>query len=182
MRKEWVAVLLANMLVSMGMGMITPVYLLYISQKLKSIDIIFNSYGIFALFLGFFELLAGYLSDKFGANKILVMGISIGALTSLGYMVANSATQVYLLEIFSALSTSLQTPALNSLISKLSKEGSRGKFFGLFNSFANIFYGIAAIVSGVIFSYFTINTLFFTSFALQAFSAFILSKTGLKPQ
>jgi MFS family permease len=179
-RKEWLALLLSNILVSIGIGMITPIYLIYISQKFGDVSLFFNSYGIFAISLAVFEFVAGYLADIHGPKKILLSGILMSSLTSLGYMLVSSALQVYVLEISSALSTSLQTPALNTLISSFSSERKRGRSFGLFNSFSNFFYGTASVISGILIGYFGMNAIFLVSFYLQAFSALIIFHSKFK--
>lgn len=175
MRKELIVVMLASILSSIGMGIFAPVYLLFY-QKIGSYGEITAAFGIFWIAVALLEAPFGYLSDKFGKKLFIVLGGILTSLVSLSYTLVKTASELYLLEFLSGTATSMQTPAIQSLISEITPKKKKGKIFGIFNSSVNLTYGIASLFSGIFIGIFGPNSVFILSSFFQFASALIASK------
>jgi len=132
--------------------------------------------GIFWMVIALLEYPFGHLSDKFGKRKFIIIGGIISSISTLSYLLVKSTTQLYLIEALSGIATSMQTPAINSLISDNSLKKNRGKTFGLFNSSINFSYGLASILSGVFVTIFGLSYIFIISSAFQVCSTAVVCK------
>ena len=175
MRKELLVVMLASILSSIGAGIFAPIYLFYY-QRIGNYVEITTAFGIFWIVLALLEAPFGHLSDKFGKKIFILLGSILTSLTSISYIFIKTTPELYLLEFISGAATSMQTPAIQSLISEVAPRKKRGKDFGLFNSSVNFTYGIASILSGILIGVFGFNSIFILSSLFQLSSAFIASK------
>jgi MFS family permease len=175
MRKDLLVVMLASILSSIGMGIFAPIYLLYY-QKIGNYMEVTTAFGIFWIVLALLEAPFGHLSDKFGKRFFIVLGGILTSLVSVSYIFINTALELYFLEFVSGVATSMQTPAIQSIISEVAPKKNKGKIFGLFNSSANFSYGLASVLSGIIIGVFGINSIFVISSLFQISSTFIASK------
>jgi MFS family permease len=175
MKKELVVILLANILSAIGMGIFAPIYLLYY-QKIGNYSEIATAFGIFWIVLAFLEIPFGYLSDKFGKKYFIVLGGILTSLISFSFIFVQSAFELYLLEFLSGVATSMQTPAVQSLISEVAPKNKRGRVFSIFNSSANFTYGLASIFSGIFIGVFGLTSIFILSSLFQISSAFLASR------
>ncbi|MEM7825734.1 MAG: MFS transporter [Candidatus Aenigmatarchaeota archaeon] len=175
MKKELLVLMLANILSSVGMGIFAPIYLLYY-QKIGSYTEITTAFGIFWVVLALLEVPFGYLSDKFGKKIFIILGGILTSLISLSYVFIKTSFELYFLEFLSGIATSMQTPAIQSLISEISPKKNKGKIFGLFNSSFNLSYGLASIISGIFVGVFGLNSIFFISSFFQFASVLIASR------
>jgi MFS family permease len=175
MRKELLVAMLASILSSIGTGIFAPIYLLYY-QKIGNYAEVTTAFGIFWIVLALLEAPFGNLSDKFGKKLFIVLGGILTSLTSISYIFITTLFELYLLEFISGVATSMQTPAIQSLISEAAPRKKKGKVFGLFNSSINFTYGIASILSGILIGVFGLNSIFIISSLFQISSTFIASK------
>ncbi|MEM5793931.1 MAG: MFS transporter [Candidatus Aenigmatarchaeota archaeon] len=175
MKKELLVVMLVSILSSIGMGMFAPVYLL-LYQKIGNYTEIATAFGIFWIVLALLEAPFGYFSDKFGKKFFIVVGGILTSLVSLSYIFIKSVSELYFLEFLSGMATSMQTPAIQSLISEASPKNKKGKIFGLFNSSVNFTYGLASLFSGIFIGVFGLNSVFIVSSFFQITSALIASR------
>ncbi|MGC8812455.1 MAG: MFS transporter [Candidatus Aenigmatarchaeota archaeon] len=175
MKKELLVIMLANILSAIGMGIFAPVYLLYY-QKIGNYSEIATAFGIFWIVLALLEVPFGYLSDRFGKKYFIVIGGILTSLVSFCFIFVKSAFELYFLEFLSGMATSMQTPAVQSLISEVAPRDKRGKFFGLFNSSTNFTYGLASIVSGIFIGVFGLTSIFIISSFFQISSVFLASR------
>ena len=76
------------------------------------------SYFLFGLSIG--QLLGGPLSDRFGRRKLVVSGLGIFALSSLGILLSDTLTELWLLRFFQALGGGLAMVNSSAIIRDLS--------------------------------------------------------------
>jgi len=176
MRKELLVIILANILSAIGMGIFGPVYALFFQNISGNYLELSTAFGIFWLAVALLELPFGYLSDRFGKRRFIILGGIFSSLTSLLYLFVRSTSHLYLVEGLSGAATSMQTPAINSLISESSSKKNRGRTFGLFNSSINFSYGLASILSGVFVSIFGLSSIFIISSTFQICSTAVVCK------
>ncbi len=176
MKRELVALIIANMLASLGSGLVGPIYYQY-SQNL-SLDYLSltNIFGTFWIVVALSEIAFGYISDLIDKKILICLGSGLASLATLSYMLVKSLPQLFAVEIILAVASAMQFPALSSYLSKISEENKRGRSFALIDSTSTLFYGLATILSGIILTFFSLEVLLTISSALQASWAFILHR------
>jgi MFS family permease len=176
MKKELVVIILANVFSAVGMGIFAPVYTLF-SQRIEASYLdISTAFGVFWVAVALLEIPFGHLSDRYGKKKFIIIGGIVSAVGSLLYLIIQTPIQLFMVEIFSGIATSMQTPAIESIISESSSKKNRGRTFGLFNSSINFSYGLASIFSGVIVTLLGMSSIFFISSALSVCSTAVVCK------
>lgn len=84
-----------------------------------------------------FGTIGAGLSDRFGRKPIMVIGISVQALTFFGYIFADNYFQFIGLSIFGGLAPALYWPSANAQIADLIDEKRRGEVYALMHSAIN---------------------------------------------
>ena len=175
MKKNLLVLLLACMLSEIASGILGPIYML-LYQRVGDFSTASISFGIFSLMLAVLEAPFGHLSDKYGRKPFIILGGILTSIISVLYLFITTPFQLYLLECLAGIAASMQTPVLHSLISETAPKRKRGKFFGIFDSSVNLTYGIASIISGLLFSIFGLEVIFFLSSLLHASSVALAYK------
>lgn len=175
MKRNLLVLLLACILSELASGIFGPIYIL-LYQKVGDFSATSISFGIFSLTIAVLEAPFGYLSDKYGKKPFIVFGGILTSIVSLLYLFVSTPLQLYILEVLAGIATSMQAPVLKSLISETAPKKKRGKIFGLFDSSVNFTYGLASIISGLIFGIFGLEFIFFISSALHASSVALTCK------
>ena len=125
-------VLLAEFVVLLGFGALLPVLPLYVADH--GIDV--QTYGLitaaWAIAKLFSEPLFGYLADRTGRHKLLmVSGLILLAIFMLLPLVFTSATALFVLRLLAGASAGMYDPAARGVIVDSTDEGERGEAFGL---------------------------------------------------
>jgi len=180
MKKEFVALIIANMLASLGSGLVGPIYYQY-SQNL-SLDYVSltNVFGTFWIVLALSEIAFGYISDLIDKRILICLGGVIASVATFSYLLVDSIFSLYAVEIMLGIASAMQMPAFNSYLSKISEENKRGRTFALVDSTSTLVYGIASIASGLIIMFFSMEVLLALASMLQASWAVLLGRR-MKP-
>lgn len=93
------------------------------------------------------QIPAGYLSDKYGARKVVSLGIAVFSLTTLLIGLSRSFEQFLMLRILFGLFAGTYFPPITATISSAFPAERRGKAIGLFMSGTSIGTAIAPLVS-----------------------------------
>jgi MFS family permease len=176
MKRELVALIIANILASLGSGLVGPIYYQY-SQNL-SLDYlsITNLFGTFWIVVAISEIIFGYISDVIDKKVLICLGGALASLATLSYLFIKSLYQLYAAEMLLAIASAMQFPALNSYLSKIAEENKRGRSFALIDSTSTLFYGLATILSGILVTFFSLELLLTLSSLLQASWIFVAHK------
>lgn len=176
MKRELVALIIANTLASLGSGLVGPIYYQY-SQNLSLDYLSLTSvFGTFWVVVALSEIAFGYISDLIDKKVLICLGGGLASLATLSYMLVNSLAQLYFVEVLLGVASAMQLPAVNSYLSKISEENKRGRSFALLDSTSTLFYGLATILSGIVLTYLSLEILLTLSSALQASWTFVLHK------
>ena len=129
-------VLLAEFVVLLGFGALLPVLPLYVADH--GIDV--PTYGLitaaWAIAKLFSEPLFGYLADRTGRHKLLmVSGLILLAVFMLLPLIFTSAAALFVLRLLAGASAGMYDPAARGVIVDSTDEGERGEAFGLYTAF-----------------------------------------------
>lgn len=119
---------------------------------------IINAY---TLALGTFLLLAGNLANKFGARRMLVTGMSLFVLASLGCSFAGNINLLILLRFIQGLGASLFMPASMAILYQaFSMSGKLPKMLGIWTTIISVATGTGSFTGGTLIQYFGWRSVF----------------------
>jgi MFS family permease len=174
MIKKVFPVLALSIFASMlGVGIIVPLLPLY-AENLGAtgiwIGIIFASFSISrAIVMPF----VGRLSDRSGRKLVLSIGLLSYAISSLGYIWANSVSQLTLVRLIHGAASGMVQPITQAYIGDISPEGEEGKWMGYFNAAFFTGFGCGPLMGGVLTDHFGMTVAFSTMGGLNLL-AFLL--------
>ena len=139
--RPFVLVCLATGFFYLSFYLILPVMPLYVADLGGTSNQIGLIIGLFAFVAMFMRPLAGWLIDTRGNRKVLVAGMAIFLLASLGYLLTPSVRGILALRLFHGLGMGLFPTAATVVIAELAPPARRGEamgWFGIANSIAFI--------------------------------------------
>ncbi|MEW5761374.1 MAG: MFS transporter, partial [Candidatus Thermoplasmatota archaeon] len=154
----------------LGLGIIAPFMPLYaVSMGATGLwlGIIFSAFGI-SKFI--FTPRIGKISDEKGKRKIIIIGLSIYAIISLLYIIANSVYALTIIRALHGFASAMVVPVALAYIAERAPNREEGKYLGTFNVafFSGI--GIGPFLGGFLYDHFSIVISFFSMFLLTLFS------------
>ncbi len=175
MRREIKVLLLVELLIALGLGMLGPFYAIYVEKIANDASIIGYSYAAFWFSVGILSPLFGKFVDRKGGKMFLLLGGFLAFIVSIGYILVSAVYQLILLEIINGIATACFNPAYKSIVAELTAKKSRGFEYGLLDSISYITYGVSAILATFIFTNSGLKPLFVVSGTFQFISSIILT-------
>jgi len=146
----------------LGMGLIVPLLPLY-AQDLGAtgtqLGILFAGYGISN---SVFTPIMGRLSDRRGRKIFLCIGLLFYSIISLGYVWADSVTQLTLVRLIQGVAGAMIIPIAMAYIGDLSPKGEEGKWMGYASAAFFGGFGIGPLVGGALGERFGMNASFYS--------------------
>jgi MFS family permease len=176
LRKELLTIAIAQILVAISMGLIGPFYSLYFTKITQNLSDVGLLIGIYWIFIGIIEIPAGHLAEKIGRNKMFLIGGILNSICVFLYPFVENFQLLISLEIIAAISYAMQIPAFYTILAEVTSKESRTKEVAFVDSVQNIFYGISAIVAGVMISVFGFSLIFGLASMLNLSSSIIIGK------
>jgi len=157
----------------LGVGIISPLLPLYAEQM--------GATGIWigAIFAGFsisrtiIMPIVGRLSDRSGRKPFLSIGLLGYAIISLGYIWANSVTELTLVRLIHGVASGMILPIAQAYVGDISPEGKEGTWMGYFNAAFFTGFGFGPLMGGILTDYFGMNIAFYAMGGLNLL-AFLL--------
>ena len=157
----------------LGVGIISPLLPLY-AENLGAtgiwIGIIFAGFSISR---AIFMPIIGRLSDRSGRKLFLSIGLLIYSISSLGYIWADSVSQLTLVRLIQGATGGMIIPIAQAYIGDISPAGEEGTWMGYFNAAFFTGFGFGPLMGGVITDHFGMNVAFSTMGGLNLL-AFLL--------
>jgi len=144
----------------LGVGIISPLLPLY-AKKLGAtgiwIGIVFASFAISRTII---TPVVGRLSDRSGRKLLLSVGLLASSIISLGYIWANSITQLTLVRLIHGAAGGMIQPIAQAYIGDISPKGEEGKWMGYFNAAFFTGFGFGPLMGGVLTDHFGMTVAF----------------------
>ncbi|MDB5182978.1 MAG: major facilitator superfamily 1 [Candidatus Saccharibacteria bacterium] len=173
------ALLISNSLILISLGMLVPVYALFV-QKVGGGAL---SAGLTAGALGLTSavsaLLSGRFIDKISPTKTRTI-LSVGWLgigfTLLLYLLVHSITALFIVQIILGFIKTVSSPAFDTLYARHLDKTSAGQEYGIWEASFFLTAGIGAVLGGIIVNEFGFNGVFIAMSVLAFIAAaFIMS-------
>ena len=175
----------------LGVGIISPLLPLY-SEKLGATDIwigiIFASFFISRTII---TPTIGRLADRRGRKLLLSIGLLGSAIISLGYIWADSPSQLTLVRLIHGVVSGMIQPIAQAYVGDISPEGEEGKWMGYYNTAFFSGFGCGPLMGGaltdhfgMVFSFSAMGGLNLLAFLVVAFLLPEIrhTKTAVSPQ
>ncbi len=182
--------ILSDLVLLFGWGLISPILAIFITQQIKGGDVKLAgmAIGIYWLAKSIIQIpIARYLDKRKGEKDdyyFMIFGIILTSLVPLGYIFATLPWHVYLLQLIHSLGMGMNIPAWGGIFIRHTDKGKEALSWGLESSSIGIGAGIAGILGGIVAKSFGFTPLFIGVFVLGIISAFLcfLIKKGLLPK
>lgn len=172
--------LLANYLYMAGVGLLSPIYALYVLDINGDEFIAGASWSLYLITAGLIMLSFSKKEDLAKSYKsFLVTGYFIAALSTFMYLAINSVPQLFMLQIVHAIGIGLLTPSLRATYTQLQNKRQKAHEWALFDGGLFVLQGIAAFTGGALLSLFGFTSLFIFMGTIQLLSAIIVSRVKI---
>ena len=145
----------------LGVGIIAPLLPIY-AENLGAtgiwLGVIFAGFSISRIFV---TPVAGRLSDRRGRKRLLAIGLFAFAVTSFGYIWANSVAGLFLVRFLQGAASGMILPIAQAYIGDIAPEGEEGKWMGYFNATFFTGFGIGPLMGGFLTEQLGMNAAFY---------------------
>ncbi len=173
-KRVFITLFIVTVVDMLGLGIIIPILPLYaksVGATGVELGVIFAG---FAFSRGIFAPIIGRLSDQRGRKKLMVAGLVLTAVVSVGFVFAGSALSLTVMRLLQGFATILVTPVAQAYIADLTPVGKEGKYLNLF--FMSFFAGQAAGpgLGGYLSDRFSITAPFYAMAALSLLALLLI--------
>jgi MFS family permease len=149
-RRIFIPLFLSAFSTMLGMGIIAPLLPVY-AQKLGAttfaVGLIFASFSISRTI---FLPLLSELSDRRGRKIVIVSGLSLFVLTSIGYVLSRTIPHLIVTRCLQGIAAALVIPASLAYMAETSPSRKEGTFMGIFNLFFFGGLGMGPLLGGLL--------------------------------
>jgi len=160
----------------LGVGIVAPLLPLYAKDLGATgiwIGIIFASFSISRTI---FMPIAGWLSDRRGRKLLLSIGLFSYAIISLGYIWADSVSQLTLVRLVNGATAGMIIPIAQAYVGDIAPEGEEGTWMGYFNAAFFTGFGFGPLMGGALTDHFGMNVAFSTMGGLNLLAFLIVAR------
>lgn len=148
---------------AIGSGMYLPVSLLYFHYvtglPIAEVGLILTAGTLFRLVGNAF---VGPLVDRFGAQKIVVVGYLLRAIGLASYLLVDNSWQMFLAVAVVSIGDGSYPPAIQSFVAESVAGSNRDKLIGAQRSFRNAGLGVGGLIAGAALALGSTSTVFMT--------------------
>jgi MFS family permease len=169
-KRTLVTLLLALFIALLGVGVIAPIIPIY-AMDLGATGVTLGVIiAAFSISRGALQPIVGYLSDRQGRKRLLVVGLLIYATVGFTYTLTTSVEHLILIRLFHGVGSAMIVPIVMAYIGDLAPAKQEAKYMGMLN--ITLFAGIGAgpMLGGVFLDVIGINSAFYAMSALTAAS------------
>lgn len=185
MRKWLKILLLADFFMLFAIGMLTPIYAIFVQQIGGDILSASGAWAAFTLTSGILIMLTGRLEDKARTagtsyRNFITVGYLVRSLAFLGYFFVADQYQLFLIQILLGIGVALSLPAYDSLYSRFLSKGNYAKEWGAWEGMNLIVASLAALSGGLVANFLGFRALFLFMFASSLLGIMISTKLPSK--
>ena len=174
MHKQMRLFLISNSFFVLAMGMLGPIYAIFVKQIGGDVLDAGISWSAFTITSGLGMLLIGKIQDNLKKEKLMItMGYSLQSLAFFGYYFVSSMAQLYIVQIILGISLMVQLPVFNSFYTKYLEDGKFASQWAAWGGMNFTITGVAALVGGFLVKIFSFKTLFLAMFLISLIGLFL---------
>jgi MFS family permease len=165
MHKQLKLFLVGNSFFTLALGMIGPIYAIFVQEIGGDILAAGASWAIFMVVSGFGIFLMGKFQDKIRRDKpVMIIGYSLTALGFLGYYFVSDVAHLFMVQVLLGLGSVVYIPAIDSFYTKYLEKGKYASEWAAWEGIYFIITGVGAIVGAFLAKTFGFRNLFLAMF------------------
>ena len=143
--KQFWVVVGASFVDHLGGALLFTFFSLYVTQHF---NVGMTEVGILSISEFFGSMFGGALTDQIGRKSVIIIGLIVSALTSVGMGLVNKLELFYLMAVITGLFADMAGPARQAMITDLLPEEKRADGFGIMRVFMNLSVAIGPAIGG----------------------------------
>lgn len=157
-----------------GEGMFGPLFAVFAERVGGDILDITWAWATYLVITGLLYILVGrLLNKKKYKEEVMVVGYTVNALITFGYLFVHSPMQLFIVQAGLGVAEAIGTPAWDSLYAKSLSDDMDSYAWGLSTGMSQIYTGVAFAIGGLITNYISFEALFITMGLIQICAAFV---------
>ena len=133
-----------------GIGMVTPVRVLYAESRGASLAIIGAMASSYLISNFLFQYPSGWLSDRWGRKPLMMLSLFIQAGLSAVYLLISDPLMFVILRFAEGAAAAAFLPSARALINDAIPARNRGEAFGIFSAFFNTGFLLGPAIGGIL--------------------------------
>ncbi len=133
-----------------GIGMVVPVRVLYAQSRGASLAIIGAMASAYLISNFIFQYPCGWLADRWGRKRVMIIGLFVQALLSLLYLVITDPIAFVILRFAEGITAATLLPSARALIVDVVPAEKRGEAYGIFGAFFNTGFLLGPGIGGLL--------------------------------
>jgi len=176
MNKRFLNLLVSNYIWCLGAGLLGPLYAIFAERVGGDILELTGAYALYLIIAGILSIYIGKISDHHSKKYLLLIGCSINALATFGYLLVDNPVKLFIVQGFLGLATAFAYPAWDSLFTLSLEKKHLGSEWGLSEGGPLIVSGIGILIGGLILTYYSFTALFITMGTIQVIGTIYQSR------
>lgn len=175
MKKGLKILILSDLLIIMGFGLISPILAIFISDDLGG--------GVFAagmavtvalLTKSALQMFFGKIEDHHSKKRFLIIGTFLIALVPLGYFLAKTIMHIYMIQFIYGIGIAMAVPSYLVLFTSFMDRGKEAFEWGVYGTVVGFGTAITASLGGYVAERFSFDILFLITFIAGILGTFLL--------
>lgn len=175
-RKEGKILLIGASFWWLGEGLFGPLFAVFTGRIGGDILNVTWAWATYLLVTGVFVIFMGRLSDRFGKEKLMVLGYALNALFTWSYLLVQAPIHLFIVQAGLGISLALADPTWDALYSEYEDKKHDGYSWGISHGLEEIITGLSIIAGGLVVAYFSFNALFIIMGIIQTIGAIYQAK------
>ncbi len=175
-RKEGKILLIGASFWWLGEGLFGPLFAVFAGRVGGDILNITWAWATYLLVTGVLVIFMGRLSDRFGKEKLMVLGYALNAVFTWGYLFVSAPAHLFIVQAGLGVALALADPTWDALYSEYENKKEDGYAWGISHGMEEIITAISIIAGGLIVAYFSFNSLFIIMGVIQTVGAIYQAK------
>ncbi|KKQ36031.1 MAG: Permease of the major facilitator superfamily [Candidatus Nomurabacteria bacterium GW2011_GWB1_37_5] len=160
----------------LGEGLFGPLFAIFAGRVGGDIFEITWAWATYLLVTGIFAIFMGKLADRFGKERLMVLGYALNAIFTWSYLLVHSATGLFIVQAGLGLSLALADPTWDALYSKYEDKKHAGYAWGISHGIEQIITGISILIGGLIVASYSFTALFVIMGTIQTIGTIYQAK------
>ena len=176
MKKGLKLLILSDLLILMGFGLISLILSIFVKDSLINGSAFAAGLAvtIFLITKSILEIPFGKIEDKTSKKFFLIFGSYLIAIAPLGYFFMTKTIHLYIIQVIYGIGAAMAFPSFTVLFYRYMDKGHEAFDSGVYGTIVGIGAGITAFVGGALVEKFSFKTLFLATFIICVIGASIL--------
>jgi MFS family permease len=156
-----------------GAGLLGPLFAIFAERIGGNVLDITSAWAIYMIVTGLLTMVVGRIGDKVGHQRLVITGYTLTTIFTFSYLLVSEPIHLFLVQGGLGVALALSNPTWAALYDKYSDDSHDGYIWGSAMGQGNIATGIAALLGGLIVTYFSFEALFVLMTIMHASATFV---------